>query len=440
MIHRLRIVPLLAAFLAPIAEGAPPVFDTRPYAEARQAAEGGDRWFIVKATAAWCGPCRKMDSTTWVDARLVDWIKANAIAVALDVDKEPATAKSLAISAMPTMIAFKGGKEVDRIVGYRSADEMLAWIDGLTKGRTSMDALREKAKKPAPGNKVDVSARLELARAMAMQGKFDEATDAYVWLWKNMLEHAPAMAGVRGSFMAGDMGRLAARSESAKAAFTRLRDEVGGSAADPAAPFQAFDDWLVLNEVIGDQGATLAWFDRAKGDPKWKDRLDRESFRLEAMLLQKQRWADYGAILGDPLQTLRMQHQISGLSMGDAGQLDEKTRADLQRRAQESWRESAATLYASLLAAKRTESAERVAAEAVKLDPDPAMTAALVAKALEVGVPRREQLGWLDAAMAKSPPAELDLPALKRRLEQALAAAPAATPKTPPTTAPKTTP
>ena len=58
----ITLLPTLIAFLIAAASTAgaraqeiPPVFDQRPYAEARKAAEAGKRWFLVKATATWCG-------------------------------------------------------------------------------------------------------------------------------------------------------------------------------------------------------------------------------------------------------------------------------------------------------------------------------------------------------------------------------------------------
>jgi thioredoxin-like negative regulator of GroEL len=111
----------------------PAVFDTRPYAEAKVAAESEGRLLVVKATADWCPPCKQMDATTWRDEKVVAWFKDNGIAVAVDVDRETATAKELGVEAMPTMIAFKGGREVGRRVGYMSAADLLAWTGGLAK-------------------------------------------------------------------------------------------------------------------------------------------------------------------------------------------------------------------------------------------------------------------------------------------------------------------
>jgi thiol-disulfide isomerase/thioredoxin len=114
---------------------APAGFDTRPYAQAKQAAEDEGKWFIVKATAVWCPPCKQMNATSWPDPEVVAWIKENGIAVAVDVDREAAVAQGLGVEAMPTIIAFHQGKEVDRFVGMKGPDELRDWLKGLTSGR-----------------------------------------------------------------------------------------------------------------------------------------------------------------------------------------------------------------------------------------------------------------------------------------------------------------
>ena len=69
---------------------------------------------LVDFYADWCGPCKIM-------APLLDDVanrRAGQILVLkLDTDKNPATGQRFGIRGIPTLIAFRGGKEVSRRVG-----------------------------------------------------------------------------------------------------------------------------------------------------------------------------------------------------------------------------------------------------------------------------------------------------------------------------------
>src|SRR5262245_39709933 len=95
----------------------PPVFRSIPFVEARAAADREGLLFVVDATASWCQPCHLMDRTTWVDPKVVDWLGRHAVAVQIDVETQADVAGPLLIRAMPTVIAFRDGTEVDRIIG-----------------------------------------------------------------------------------------------------------------------------------------------------------------------------------------------------------------------------------------------------------------------------------------------------------------------------------
>ena len=193
----------------------PAIFDKRSYADAKKAAEDGKKWFVVKATASWCPPCKRMDKTTWVDEKVIKWANANAVVVSLDVDEHAELAGKLAIEAMPTMIAFKDGKEFDRVVGYKGPAEMLDWLEGAAQGKKSIEAVKKKAQPKANGD-VDIQERYFAAKSLIDTRKYDEAAAEFAWLWQHALEHDPAMLGVRLSFMASDMKILAERSPAAK--------------------------------------------------------------------------------------------------------------------------------------------------------------------------------------------------------------------------------
>jgi thioredoxin 1 len=78
---------------------------------------GSDQPVLVDFWAAWCGPCKML-------APVVEKVAAanagKAKFVKLNTDENPQLAAEYQVSGIPCLILFKGGKPVDRIVGYVS--------------------------------------------------------------------------------------------------------------------------------------------------------------------------------------------------------------------------------------------------------------------------------------------------------------------------------
>ncbi|MCK4937422.1 MAG: thioredoxin [Methanosarcinales archaeon] len=69
---------------------------------------------VVDCWAVWCGPCRMVAPT--IEALAKE--KAGDIVFGkLDIDNNPQTAMKYAITAVPTMLIFKDGQPVGRVLG-----------------------------------------------------------------------------------------------------------------------------------------------------------------------------------------------------------------------------------------------------------------------------------------------------------------------------------
>jgi len=81
---------------------------------------------LVDFFAEWCGPCRMM--TPILEQIASENYKGAAIAK-LDIDSEQKTSSQFQVTSVPTLILFKDGKEINRLVGLRDADAIKEFID-----------------------------------------------------------------------------------------------------------------------------------------------------------------------------------------------------------------------------------------------------------------------------------------------------------------------
>jgi thioredoxin 1 len=81
---------------------------------------------LVDFWAEWCAPCRMLTPT--VEA-VAEKYADTASVVKLNVDDNPSTAQRYGIKGIPTLILFRDGREVERIVGATSKESISKMVE-----------------------------------------------------------------------------------------------------------------------------------------------------------------------------------------------------------------------------------------------------------------------------------------------------------------------
>ncbi|HEU4713086.1 MAG TPA: thioredoxin [Pyrinomonadaceae bacterium] len=87
---------------------------------------GSDKPVLVDFWAQWCAPCRMLAPT--VEA-VAERFRDTASVVKMNVDDNPSTSQRYGIKGIPTLILFRDGKEVERVVGATSKESIARMID-----------------------------------------------------------------------------------------------------------------------------------------------------------------------------------------------------------------------------------------------------------------------------------------------------------------------
>ena len=80
---------------------------------------------LVDFFATWCGPCKMLSPLL---EQVAD--ERNDVTILkIDVDEVSDVAAQFGIQAIPTLILFKNGQQVDKRMGYQNKNQLLAFIN-----------------------------------------------------------------------------------------------------------------------------------------------------------------------------------------------------------------------------------------------------------------------------------------------------------------------
>ncbi|MBQ6052897.1 MAG: thioredoxin [Clostridia bacterium] len=83
-----------------------------------------EKTVLVDFWATWCGPCRML-------APVIEEISEERTDIKVckvDVDEEPELAAEYGIQSIPTLIVFKDGKAINKSIGVRPKDDIIAML------------------------------------------------------------------------------------------------------------------------------------------------------------------------------------------------------------------------------------------------------------------------------------------------------------------------
>src|SRR5579862_1720418 len=132
---------------------------------------------LIDFWAPWCGPCRQL---TPILEKAVRAAKGKVKLVKMNIDEHPAIPGQLGIQSIPAVIAFVNGQPADGFMGALPENQVVAFLERLTKDRIG-------------GEAQDL---LKAADAALAEGDSAGAADLYAQLLAEDGENPQALAGL----------------------------------------------------------------------------------------------------------------------------------------------------------------------------------------------------------------------------------------------------
>lgn len=150
---------------------------------------------LVDFWAPWCQPCKQL---TPILEKVVKAARGKVKLVKLNIDEHRAIPTQMGIQSIPAVIAFVNGQPADGFMGALPEQQVLAFLDRLTKGKAG----------PADD---PVQQAIEAADAALVEGDATTAAEIYAEVLAHDPENVHAMAGLTRCYVeTGELDRAKA--------------------------------------------------------------------------------------------------------------------------------------------------------------------------------------------------------------------------------------
>ena len=137
---------------------------------------------LVDFWAPWCGPCKQL---TPILEKAVKAAKGKVKLVKMNIDDHPAIPGQMGIQSIPAVIAFVGGQPADGFMGALPENQVVAFLERLTKDRIG-------------GEAKDL---LKAADAALAEGDAAGAAEMYAQLLAEDNTNVPALGGLARAYV-----------------------------------------------------------------------------------------------------------------------------------------------------------------------------------------------------------------------------------------------